>query len=221
MSINLDFGNSKISTFKEWMGKERRLLQHLIEDDLFNSENISKVLVNDCEETPKKYYSEDEINFIMMNLYNGSINSNFDVQYTCSGCEAKNVKNVDVGEVLNNKQLISLDFFESDNFKVIFCTPDYDTYSSIFDLLEKKSDKYFLNFLIHIDRIFIDGNEVVIADKLKDTENVFEALPMGLFDKLLQYYDEHSFIFEPNIIDKCPKCGTENTVYCSYLPNLL
>lgn len=219
MSITLDFGNLKTSTFKKWTGKERRLLQKLIETDAFTQENIGKVLVYDCQLDEQKYYTDDEINYISMILYKNSFEDTIDIEYNCEECNTHNVFTTDIDKILDIK-LSTLTFFEINNIRIEFGTPDYKNYLNIFTKLDSNVDKLFLNFLLYVDKIFIDNKEVILNDKIRDIENILENISIKEFDSIMEYFYDNSFSFTPKTIAKCD-CGNEEEIYCSYLPKLI
>lgn len=219
MSITLDFGNFKTSTFKEWTGKERRLLQKLIETDSFTQENISKILVHDCQLDEPKYYTDDEINYISMMLYKNSFEDTINIEYNCEKCNKNNVINTGIDNILNIK-ISSISFFETNNIRIEFGKPNYSNYIDIFNKLDSNVDKLFLNFLLCIDKIFIDDKEIAMTDKIRDAENILENISIKDFDAIIEYFYDNSFSFTPKIKNKC-SCGHEEEVYCSYLPKLI
>lgn len=212
--MTIDFGNGKVSEFKLWGGKERRLIEQLIEDEMMTDKNILSILVDGCDSS-KKFYTDDETNFILFNNYLNTFGQKIEKEWICSKCSKHNITKEDVDILLKNNKKTNLDKVTIKNITVTFKTPDYSNHS-MFENLARKSDKLFLNMLLSIEKIEDDK----IYSTITEIEDKLEEISISDFDFIFKYYVDNSFMFIPSVIGECTECKNKEEVFFDYLPNI-
>jgi hypothetical protein len=212
-NIEVDFGDNKVCNFRKWKGKERRLLQKIIENESEN--NVEDVLVYNCMED-LVYLTQKEIVYVIFLLYSKSFGGNLALECSCNICGNIQTENVSLDSLLTTSKLSAFKDLMIDN--LTFKLANIMSLTQIF--LEKQnatelgSDKLFNEICIHCNEI-TKNNEEILFRNFGELQDFIDELPIENFDKLVDGYVKDSFTFVPifNFVCTNEECKQNNITF--------
>lgn len=209
-NISVTFAENKIVNFRTWLGRERRLLQKILEGTLDGK--VEDILVYNCMET-KVYLSRAEITYAIFILFSKSFENNIYLQCVCNSCNHVNDKTINLDSVVNTAVLPSIPNLDYNNYNITFSNNNSltDTFFIKQQNTELDSDKVFNEVCGHISEIFVDKEEVLFKS-FDEMSAYLDNIDIDLFDKIFNNYILNTFVFIPSIEYKCenPECNFEN-----------
>jgi hypothetical protein len=214
-----EIGEKRIN-FKPWTTKnEKDYLIAVEAEDNINDNLLYEILVKPCLEDPDISLTKNEQKMLMIEIRKKSLGGSFPMRYSCKKC--KNVNDIDVefDKIIRFKPDTWQDV-QVDDIKFIFGDIATPNLKKRLDTAETKVDKAFIEFLIHIKEIEIDGTleNSFTFDELKA---FVEELPTHIFDEAYKKFQamKSSLTFE--LKTYCMICNEENDIDFEYLPNFL
>jgi len=213
-------GNKKIK-FRPWTTKnEKDYLIAVEAEDEITDEMLYNILIKPCiEDSDSIVLTENEQKMLMIEIRKKSLGSSFPMQYTCRKC--KNVNDLDV-------EFDKIVKFQPDDFKEV----THDDISIKFGPIisenlrdklsqtETRTDYAFMEFLVHINSITINGKEedTFSFDELK---SFIEDMPSSLFDEFFKDFKKMISTLKFELTTYCMMCNEANEIDFDYIPNFL
>jgi len=212
-------GNHTIK-FRAWSTKDEK--DYLIAKDSLDEINDSMLydmLVLPCLENKELSLSPIEKKKLIIEIRKVSLGSTFPMKYACKKCKNINDLDVELDDIITYKEP---KYSEIKAHGMVFHLTS-EVSSNLYKRLEETDnliDKAFLEFLIHIESIEIDG-------KLEDDFSFDELyqfmndLPSSIFDDIFPKFREMKGTLEFSLTTFCMVCNEKNLVDFDHLPNFL
>jgi len=195
--------------FRKWKVKDKKKF-------LSNKDNplaIKEALVYDCLEDSNLALSEEEYNYLLVNIREESINEKVQYDFTCSHCNKEFEYSADLsaimkptfgeyGDIIYKNQIFTMtnlrnrDFYEN----AILNTSDNET-------------KKIIDFILHIES-YNDQDGMSFDDLIE----VINNLDIDVFEKIFLDWEKMRFKVDNIETVKCPHCNKTEKYEFDNLP---
>jgi len=210
--MELTLGKNKTVTLKPWKTKTKKDFLNIIKkkEKNLSEEDILEVLINPYVEPNDIYFSDDELQWILINLRNISIDNNMKFLIECSNCNE---------DILVECKLLDLVQFRENQYPIIKNERGWKDIESLQDYkkgIKQYSDEFPKNIemLMHLDTV--EGKKFnSLAEKIE----YFEDLDLLEGNKIVDEYNEVKSKIDLSYKTKCPHCDYEGKYIFEELPN--
>lgn len=206
---DIKVGN-KIIKARKWKAKDRKLFRKkLVESEGKNiSKIISDVLVYNCLENPNIALTDEEIQYLFIQLRKISISDKFKFEFECENCGHKNELILKIDDVIK---------------------PVYKEYEPIIvdnitiEIQDIKNKKFYEENKDEYD----DAKELAFRIKsfngdtsksFNELVEIFENMDINTFDKIYQKFQEMNFHIDNTYACECKNCGHKNLFEFDEIP---
>ena len=225
LKYNVDYrniakiGNKEIK-FKPWTTKnEKEYLIAVESEEKVTDDMLFDILAKPCLEDPSIILSSNEQKMLMIEMRKKSLGNSFPMTFTCRKCN--NVNDIDVEfDNIVSFEPESWTEVEVEDLKFVFGDIPSENLKNKLKETENKVEKSFIDFLIHIKEIHIDGKveDVFTFEELKD---FIDDIPSYIFDEAFKEFNKMKGHLEFKLATTCMACGASNNIDFEYLPNFL
>jgi hypothetical protein len=211
-NLELKLGKNKVVKIKPWKTKTKKDFINIIKNkkDKLTEDDILKTLILPYVEPNNLYFSEDELQFILINIRNISIKDNIKFFTECKNCK----ENIEI-----NTKIINLCEYSPNEYPIIendISWKDIESDKELQENIKKHKDELPSNIemLMHIDGI---KNK-----KFKNIEEViefFDDLSLDENEKLFKDYSKVKSSIEIKYTTKCPECKTQEIYTFEEIPD--
>ena len=206
--------------FRAWTTKDEKdflIAKDSLED--IDDNLLYDILVTPCLEDNTISLSPLEKKKLILEIRKVSLGSTFPMKYSCVKCKSVNDLEVDLDDITTFKEP-NFGSIEVQDIKFNFSAK---VSQNLYKRLEEEKNlinKAFIELLIHIESIVIDGK---VEDDFSFDElyEYMESLPSSVFDELYPKFKEMKGYIEFNLKTKCLICNNDNIVDFDHLPNFL
>jgi hypothetical protein len=209
--MELKLGKNKIIDIKPWKTKTKKDFLNIIKKKgkEISENDILDTLILPYVEPNNIYFSDEEIQWILVNIRNISANNDMKFLIECSNCKK---------DITISCKLLDLCEYKENEYPIIKNEKawiDLDDSKSLKDNI-KKYDEFPKNIemLMHLESV---GNKKF--SNMDEKIEYFENLSLEDNDKLVDEYKEVKSDIELKYKTKCPKCEYETTYVFEEIPN--
>jgi len=197
--------------FRPWNTKDEK--DYLIateSKDVVTDEELFELLVRPCLENPNISLTPNEKKLLMIEIRKKSIGPEFPVRYKCIKCKQVNEIQVPFDKVVKYTES-NFRSIKKENLVFNFTENMSESLKARRDNEENKIEKAFIDFLIHIKSIEIDGRleDMFTFDELRE---FVESLPSYIFDDVFAQFQEMKGSLTFELTTYCAMCNTENKI---------
>lgn len=212
--------NNKKIKFRPWTTRdEKKYLIAIDGNDELSNEDMFDILILPCIEDKNLSLTEDEKKMLMIEIRKKSLGDTFQLRFICQKCKKVNEMDVPFDSIVKFKE----DEFSTSTYKNISLVFDYIKTNNLKDRMineSNKIEKTFIEFIIHIKEVEIDGKKETLFS-FEELKEFIESLPSDYFDYFFKEFHKMKskleFIFEPY----CIMCNHKNNIELEQLPNFL
>lgn len=215
-------GKNKVVKYRGWKTKDEKAYLILQETkDETTDDDFYKVLIEPCLENKNVYLTDDELQYLLIEIRKKSLGETFNIQYICQNEECGKPNEVDV----NFKQIMTYKGDSVGTFKDKTMTVQFGDIKNIKSYKDKIKDKTvtekkFIEMVMRIENITI-GEELHDTFTFEEISDYIDNLDVAVYDKLLTYYLEHSSDLTLAGDFTCMYCNHENKFIFDEIPNFL
>lgn len=222
-NIEIDLGENKKIQARKWMGKERRLLQKIMNSEV--DYKLEDVLVYGCIKNKDSIYlTQRELSYILFVIYISSFESNLTQEYSCSSCGCNNIVDINLNDTLKNSRLskfspITINEYTYNLQSTMSNTP---VFIELQKNTETDEDKLFNELCVHSYEITKNSEEVLFSS-FTELSTFIDELPIKEFDELINTYISQAFSFIPAIDYICSnsECNQDNVEFVDIVKHLV
>lgn len=217
----IKFGK-KIVKFRGWKTRDEKAYLILTESkEELEDKDLYDTLVIPCIENKTMYFTDAELQMLIIEIRKKSLGESFDVKYICKNDKCKTVNDIQVqfDEIVNFKN-DTVSNIKIDNMEIFFGDVKNQT------LLQERTndktnvEKLFIEMVMRIEKLIIDDTveDTFTYDEI--TEYI-DDLDTKIFDKMIAYYTENlsSISLKGHLM--CHRCGHDNEFIFDEIPNFL
>jgi len=210
--MQIDLG-SKFVNIHPWKASTKKeLLKTIkIKQDKFNEKDLLDILFYPYIEEKDKFFSDDEIQYLVLNLRDISITEKITIKETCKKCGA---------EIEITGKALDFAEFKKANFNKPtgkYTWRDLKDRNSLERIIKQYPDEFVgtLDMLLHLESV--DGQKI---NSFKETMEFYDNLTISESEELENYYDDVKSKLRIHKTVVCNNCKTENDFEFKKLPGL-
>lgn len=210
--MQIDLG-TKFVTIHPWKaGTKKELLKTIkTKQTQFSETDLLDILFYPYLDEKDKYYSDDEIQYLVLNLRDISIPDDIVIKEKCKKCGTE--------IEIRGKALDFVDFQKSNYNKKTgkYTWRDLKDKNSLERVIKQYPDEFVgtLDMLLHLESI--DGEKI---NSFKEVMEYYDNLSIIESEELENFYEEVKSKLKIHKKVKCPSCGFENIFEFKTLPGL-
>lgn len=220
-NILVEFSDTKKIYFRKWKGKERRLLQKIIDEEI--DLKIEDILIYECT-NKEVYLSKKEIAYAAFILYVHSFEQDLTGIDECSNCLIESDILISLNDIISkakitnyNEEIIKINNDLGINFdEQLLITTEFKNIQSKTML---DSDKFFNEIVAGIN-FYDENNTIKNFQSFQNKQDFLDNLDIEIFDKIVGEYVKQSFNFSPEFEYSCKECNTVNRVFVDIINEL-
>ena len=206
--------------FKPWNTKNEKDYLIAVESETDITDKILfDILIRPCLEEENLILTNNEQKMLIIEIRKKSLGTTFPMRYACSKCGQVNDIDVSFDDIIN---------YTPDNFKDITSENLVFSFGNIvsenlktkLDNTKTNIDYAFIDFLLHIHSITVDG-EVEDTFTFDELVDFVENIPTNIFDEVYKEFQGMKSKLDFELKSKCLVCEEENEVDFEHIPGFL
>lgn len=182
---------------RKWKAKDRKNFKKLSQKEKDISDVIKKTLVYSCLENKYIPLTEQEIEYLFIQLRKISISDEFDFTYTCDNCEFKNTITLKIDDV-SKPVFNSYTPIKSKNYEIVL----QDIQNK--DFYEKNKDEFDDVKEIAFRIYSINGDNTKGFNEIIE---IFNEMEINEFDYIYEEFQKMNFNIDNTHAVKCSNCN--------------
>lgn len=225
LKYNIEYNNianigGKEYKFKPWTTKNEKDYLIAVESETdIDDKMLFDILIKPCLEDSEVMLTTNEQKMLIIEIRKKSLGSTFPMRYACSKCSQVNDIDVNFDDIINYTKDEFKDI-EKENMVFSFGNIVSENLKSRLEDTDNNIDYAFIEFLLHIHSITIDGEveDTFTFDELLD---FIENLPTNIFDDVYKEFQSMKSKLDFNLKSFCAVCNEENEIDIDHIPNFL
>lgn len=217
----LKFGK-KLVKYRGWKTRDEKAYLILTESkEELEDKDLYDTLVLPCLENKAMYFTDAELQMLMIEIRKKSLGESFDVKFICKNDKCKTVNDTQVpfddivefrNDTVSNLKVDDIEFFFGDVKNQKLLTERTNGKTNV--------EKIFIEMVMRIEKL-------IVKDEVEDTftydeiTEYMDDLDTKIFDKLIEYYTQNlsSITLKGHLM--CHRCGHDNEFLFDEIPNFL
>lgn len=217
----LKFGK-KVVKYRGWKTRDEKAYLILTESkEDISDKDMYETLVLPCLENKSMYFTDAELQMLIIEIRKKSLGETFDVKFICKNDKCKTVNDIQVNfedivdfknDTVNSIKIDNIEFFFTDikNQKLLENRTDGKT----------NVEKVFTEMVMRLEKLIIDDN-VEDTFSYEEIAEYIDDLDTKVFDKLIEYYTTNLSTISLKGHLTCHRCGHDNEFVFDEIPNFL
>jgi len=207
----VDLGSNKIIQIKPWKTKTKKEFLKVIKEkqDNTSTEDIINTLVLPYIEPNDIFFTDEELQYLLINIREISIKEPIEFSAKCFKCEER---------YKITKRVLNFAKYKKSSYpkQSDYLWEEIKNKNSLKEKISEYPDetKYDIEMLLHIKKILDDE-----VTSFEDTLEYFDDLDMEESEEMYNEYNEVKSYLELNIEDKCDNCGHINFYTFDTIPD--